>query len=44
VIAPDRGFPVSRLTTHGQKLEQGYWQGHQAASVMLGEPLFEAVG
>ena len=44
VIAPDRGFPVNRLTTNGQKLEQGYWQGHQAASVALGEQPLEAVG
>ena len=44
VIAPGRDFPVSRLTTNGQKLEQGYWQGHQAASLALGEQPLEAVG
>lgn len=43
VVAPPADFPVSRLTTNPVKLEQGYWQGHQAAMAALGEQSLEAV-
>ncbi|MED5388926.1 MAG: patatin family protein [Pseudomonadota bacterium] len=44
VIAPERDFPVNRLTTNGQKLESGYWQGHQAAAALLGRQPSDAAG
>lgn len=44
VIAPGWDFPVNRLTTNLQKLEQGYHQGYQAGQISQGASALEAAG
>lgn len=42
VIAPPAHFPVNRLTTNVEKLEQGYQQGHWAGLQSLGAEVKQA--